>query len=216
MEFLENKDSGGAVGGTGEIVTHLREAEKSNINESIYEIRGKQVMIDRDLAQLYGVETKQLNRAVKRNIERFPDDFMFQLTLDECSRCQIGTLNIKQGQNIKYLPYAFTEYGIAMLSGVLRSETAIVANIRIMRAFANMRRVIAHNNDILKRIETIEYHQLEMFQRMDCTDNRSRRFLQNLTITATRLSKVYSSTGRYMMHTRLWRNWSERRQEGSC
>ena len=107
MEFLENKDSGGAVGGTGEIVTHLREAEKSNINESIYEIRGKQVMIDRDLAQLYGVETKQLNRAVKRNIERFPDDFMFQLTLDECSRCQIGTLNIKQGQNIKYLPYAF-------------------------------------------------------------------------------------------------------------
>jgi hypothetical protein len=95
-----------------------------------------------------GVETKQLNRAVKRNIERFPDDFMFQLTLDECSRCQIGTLNIKQGQNIKYLPYAFTEYGIAMLSGVLRSETAIVANIRIMRAFANMRRVIAHNNDI--------------------------------------------------------------------
>ena len=103
MEFLENKDSGGAVGATGEIVTHLREAEKSNINESIYEIRGKQVMIDRDLAQLYGVETKQLNRAVKRNIERFPDDFMFQLTLDECSRCQIGTLNIKQGQNIKDL-----------------------------------------------------------------------------------------------------------------
>ena len=116
MEILENKDSGFAVGGTGEIVTHSREAEKSNINESIYEIRGKQVMIDRDLAQLYGVETKQLNRAVKRNIERFPDDFMFQLTLDECSRCQIGTLNIKQGQNIKYLPYAFTEYGIAMLS----------------------------------------------------------------------------------------------------
>ena len=177
MEFLENKDSGGAVGATGEIVTHLREAEKSNINESIYEIRGKQVMIDRDLAQLYGVETKQLNRAVKRNIERFPDDFMFQLTLDECSRCQIGTLNIKQGQNIKYLPYAFTEYGIAMLSGVLRSETAIVANIRIMRAFANMRRVIAHNNDILKRIETIEYHQLEMFQRMDCTDNKVEEIL---------------------------------------
>lgn len=177
MEILENKDSGFAVGGTGENVTHLREAEKSNINESIYEIRGKQVMIDRDLAQLYGVETKQLNRAVKRNIERFPDDFMFQLTLNECSRCQIGTLNIKQGQNIKYLPYAFTEYGIAMLSGVLRSETAIVANIRIMRAFANMRRVITHNNDILKRIETIEYHQLEMFQRMDCTDNKVEEIL---------------------------------------
>ena len=126
MEFLENKDSGFAVGGTGEIVTHSREAEKSNINESIYEIRGKQVMIDRDLAQLYGVETKQLNRAVKRNIERFPDDFMFLLTLDECSRCQIGTLNIKQGQNIKYLPYAFTEYGIAMLS---KREDGVEATI---------------------------------------------------------------------------------------
>ena len=137
MEILENKDSGCAVGGTGEIITHLREAEKSNINESIYEIRGKQVMIDRDLAQLYGVETKQLNRAVKRNIERFPDDFMFQLTLDECSRCQIGTLNIKQGQNIKYLPYAFTEYGIAMLSGVLRSETAINKVEEILTKFDN-------------------------------------------------------------------------------
>ncbi len=177
MEILENKDSGCATGGAGEMATHLKEDEKSNINEKIYEIRGKQVMIDRDLAQLYGVETKQLNRAVKRNIERFPDDFMFQLTTDECSRCQIGTLNIKQGQNIKYLPYAFTEYGIAMLSGVLRSETAIAANIRIMRAFENMRNVIAHNNDILKRIETLEYHQLEISHRVDCTDNKVEEIL---------------------------------------
>ena len=89
-------------------------------------------MIDKDLAELYGVQTKQLNRAVKRNIERFPDDFMFQLSEEECSRCQIGTLNIKQGHNLKYRPYAFTEYEIAMLSGILRSETAIAANIRIM------------------------------------------------------------------------------------
>ena len=94
------------------------------IDERIYSVRGRQVMIDRDLALLYGVETKQLNRAVKRNIERFPDDFMFQLTAIECSRCQIGTLNITQGQNLKYMPYAFTEYGIAMLSGILRSRNS--------------------------------------------------------------------------------------------
>ena len=73
------------------------------IEEKIFTIRGKQVMLDRDLARLYGVETKQLNRAVKRNIERFPPDFMFQLTMNECSRCQFGTLNIQQGQNIKYM-----------------------------------------------------------------------------------------------------------------
>ena len=108
------------------------------IGERIYKVRGIQVMIDRDLAELYGVETKQLNRAVKRNIERFPEDFMFQLTKEECLRCQIGTLNTGQGQHMKYLPYAFTEYGIAMLSGILRSETAIAANIRIMRTFASI------------------------------------------------------------------------------
>ena len=114
--------------------------QKTRIDEQIYSVRGMQVMIDKDLAVLYGVETKQLNRAVKRNIERFPKDFMFQLTKEECLRCQIGTLNTKQGQHLKYLPYALTEYGIAMLSGILRSETAITANIRIMRAFANMRK----------------------------------------------------------------------------
>lgn len=80
---------------------------RTSIEERIFSIRGKQVMIDRDLAMLYGVETKRLNEQVKRNIERFPEDFMFQLTYEECSRSQIATLNIKQGQNIKYLPYAF-------------------------------------------------------------------------------------------------------------
>ena len=149
------------------------------IDERIYSVRGRQVMIDRDLALLYGVETKQLNRAVKRNIERFPDDFMFQLTAIECSRCQIGTLNITQGQNLKYMPYAFTEYGIAMLSGILRSETAIKANIRIMRAFANMRKIIADKN-IFKRIENLEYHQLEMSQRIDNTNDKIEQILQKL------------------------------------
>ena len=126
-------------------------------------------MIDKDLAELYGVQTKQLNRAVKRNIERFPDDFMFQLTADECSRCQFGTLNTKQGYNLKYKPYVFTEYGIAMLSGILRSDTAIAANIRIMRAFANMRKMVSHNETIYHRIETLEYHQLEMTQKINET-----------------------------------------------
>lgn len=149
------------------------------IDERIYSVRGRQVMIDRDLALLYGVETKQLNRAVKRNIERFPDDFMFQLTKEECLRCQFGTLNPGQGQHIKYMPYAFTEYGIAMLSGILRSETAIKANIRIMRVFANMRKVIADKN-IFKRIETLEYHQLEMSQRIDNTNDKIEQVLQKL------------------------------------
>lgn len=142
------------------------------IGERIYKVRGIQVMIDRDLAELYGVETKQLNRAVKRNIERFPEDFMFQLTKEECLRCQIGTLNTGQGQHMKYLPYAFTEYGIAMLSGVLRSETAIAANIRIMRTFANMRKMIADDTDILSRIEVLEYNQLELNLKIDRTDDK--------------------------------------------
>ena len=110
------------------------------IRNMIYEFRGKQVMLTSDLAELYDVETKQLIRQVKRNIERFEgDDFMFELSNEECnllnitSRCQNGTL--KRGTNIKYAPYAFTELGVAMLSSVLRSNTAIKVNREIMRAF---------------------------------------------------------------------------------
>ena len=135
-------------------------------------------MLDRDLAKLYQVETKQLNRAVKRNIERFPDDFMFQLTIEECSRCQIGTLNIKQGQNIKYLPYAFTEYGIAMLSGILRSESAISANIRIMRAFAEMRKMLPQIGNINDRICLLEYHHISMKEQISQTIDKV-EFLMN-------------------------------------
>ena len=101
-----------------------------NIEPLIKVIRGQQVMLDKDLAMLYGVEAKVLNQAVKRNIERFPNDFRFQLTKEECLRSQIVTLNEKQGQHLKYMPYAFTEQGVAMLSSVLRSKTAIVVNIR--------------------------------------------------------------------------------------
>ena len=109
-----------------EIAALSSEEGKTQIEERIFNIRGKQVMIDKDLALLYGVETKRLNEQVKRNIERFPEDFMFQLTLEECLRSQIATLNQAQGKHLKYLPFAFTENGIAMLSSVLRSEWRIV------------------------------------------------------------------------------------------
>lgn len=144
-----------------------------NINPLIHFIRGQQVILDRDLATLYGVETKRLNEQVKRNIERFPDDFMFQLSTKEFEdwKSQFATSNsIIMGARRK--PYAFTESGIAMLSSVLRSETAIQANIRIMRAFVSMRHVLASNEQLFQRLETIEYHQLEMKRRQDQADNR--------------------------------------------
>ena len=115
------------------------------IQSKIYEIRGQRVMLDFDLAQMYGTETAQLNRAVRRNKKRFDgEDFMFEVTRDELSRCQIGTLNKSRGSNIKYLPFAFTELGIAMLSSVLNSETAIEINKGIMRAFVAIRQLIAN------------------------------------------------------------------------
>lgn len=130
-------------------------------------------MLDRDLSAIYGVETKRLNEQVKRNIERFPDDFMFQLTKEEFEewKSQFATSkSITMGA--RKLPYAFTENGVAMLSSVLRSQTAIEANIRIMRAFVSMRRFIATNAQLFQRLETIEYHQLEMKQHQEVTDRR--------------------------------------------
>lgn len=126
--------------------------ELTDIRTKIHEIRGQQVMLDFDLAELYGVETKQLKRAVRRNLERFPPDFMFELNMEEFNslkmsiRCQIGTLDVTPGDLPKYAPFAFTEQGVAMLSGVLRSPTAIEVNIRIMRAFVAIRRYLATPN----------------------------------------------------------------------
>lgn len=134
---------------------------ENNVESLIRVIRRQQVMLDRDLAELYGVETRRLNEQVKRNIERFPEDFMFQLTKEECSKSQIATLNEGRGHNIKKLPYAFTENGVAMLSSVLRSKTAVEANIRIMRAFVSMRHFMVNNAAIFQRLETIEFNQLE-------------------------------------------------------
>lgn len=119
--------------------------ELEEIRTKIYEIRGVQVMLDRDLAELYGVQTRDLNKAVKRNIERFPDDFMFQLTKEEMSNLMFHFGTSSWGGTRKQ-PFAFTEQGVAMLSGVLRSTTAIQVNIRIMRAFVAIRRYLATPN----------------------------------------------------------------------
>ena len=123
--------------------------ELAEIQSKIYEIRGHKVMLDSDLAALYEVEAKYLNRAVKRNIDRFPADFMFQLTNDEWSvlRCQIGTLEDGQGKHRKYLPYVFTEQGVSMLSSVLNSSRAIQVNINIMRAFVQLRHYLISQSD---------------------------------------------------------------------
>lgn len=123
----------------------------------IFYIRNQKVMLDTDLAALYEVETKQLKRQVRRNIERFPDDFMFELTPEEyyfSSRSQNGTL--KKGQNIKYAPMAFTEQGVAMLSSVLNSTRAIQVNIQIIRVFTHMRQAMVDNTDIRLEIEKIK------------------------------------------------------------
>ena len=143
-----------------------------NIEPLIKIIRGQQVMLDRDLATLYGIETKRLNEQVKRNIKRFPEDFMFRLTKDECLRSQIATLNEGRGQHLNYMPYVFTENGVAMLSSVLRSDTAIEVNIRIMRAFTSMRHFLQNNAEVFQRLSTMEYHQLEMQQHLQESDKR--------------------------------------------
>ena len=136
--------------------------EIEEIRTRIHVIRGRQVMLDKDLAELYGVETKVLNQAVKRNIERFPDDFIFQLNKDEWEflRSQIVTIKNGRGEHVKYLPFAFTEQGVAMLSGVLRSPIAIQVNIRIMRAFVTVRQYLAiqkqENGELEARIKQLE------------------------------------------------------------
>jgi len=126
------------------------------IERIIYMIRGHKVMLDSDLAELYAVEVKQLKRQVRRNIERFPADFMFQISKEEYEslRCQIGTL--KRGEHSKYLPYAFTEQGVAMLSSVLHSKRAIQVNIAIMRAFVKLREMLTANKDLARKLNAME------------------------------------------------------------
>ena len=164
---------------------------QKQIENRIFTIRANQVMIDRDLAEMYQVETRVLNQAVKRNINRFPEAFRFQLTDNETnelvsncerfgflksqnmtssSRSQNVTLNdqkSKRGQNIKYLPYAFTEQGVAMLSAVLRSDVAVQVSIQIMNAFVEMRKIIANHSGLLQRMDGVERKLVESDQKFE-------------------------------------------------
>ena len=173
-----------------------------SIQNRIYELRGERVMLDFDLAALYEVETKVLNQAVKRNISRFPDDFMFRLTTEEWdalrsqfvtlkksslsqdqpylmttlqSRSQNVTIETGRGQFTKYLPYAFTEQGVAMLSGVLRSEKAVSMNIAIMRAFVAVRKTILLQSDLKEQLRQIKKrvgeHDTQLSQIYDALEN---------------------------------------------
>jgi len=159
----------------------------TSIQNRIYEIRGERVMIDKDLAALYEIETKVLNQAVKRNIKRFPSDFMFQLTQDEfesiefqlssidSSRSQFVTLNVGRGSNLKYRPYAFTEQGVAMLSGILNSDKAISMNIAIMRAFVAIRKILINEADVKEQLrlvkERLGEHDVQLNQIYDAMEN---------------------------------------------
>ena len=146
---------------------------QSEIESLILTIRGQQVLIDRDLAVLYGVETRRLNEQVKRNKERFPDDFCFQLNELEFEnwRSQFATSNSDK-MGLRRAPNAFTEQGVAMLASVLKSETAIVASVRIMRAFVAMRRFIVQNTNLLMKIAHIEKHQIETDEKIDAILDR--------------------------------------------
>ncbi|MBX3254922.1 MAG: ORF6N domain-containing protein [Chitinophagaceae bacterium] len=161
-----------------------------SIQNRIYEIRGERVMLDRDLAALYEVETKVFNQAVKRNLKRFPPDFMFQLNKDEWERVrfqvdaleksdslrsQFVTLKSGRGQHVKFLPYAFTEHGVAMLSGILNSDKAVQMNIAIIRAFIEMRRFNIIHTDWKEQIrelkDKISGHDAQLSQIYDALEN---------------------------------------------
>lgn len=160
----------------------------ADIRSLVYVIRGQQVILDSDLAALYQVETKNFNKAVGRNIERFPEDFRFQLTKEEFDdlRFQIGTSNNRGGR--RYLPYAFTEQGISMLASVLHSDVAVQASIKIMRAFAEMRRFISNNALLFEQISSIELKQLE-YQKS--TNERFDRVFQYIDNHAESEQKIF-------------------------
>ncbi len=171
----ENKDNNKI-----ELITDSTQSAMLPIENLIHVIRGQQVILDSDLARLYGVETKRLKEQVRRNLNRFPTDFMFELTKEECLRSQFATLNGGRGQHIKYMPFVFTENGVAMLSSVLKSETAIEVNIRIMRAFTSMRSFLTSNARIFQRLETIEHHQLLLQKHQSETDKKIEEVLTRL------------------------------------
>ena len=179
-----------------------------SIQNRIYEIRGERVMLDRDLAILYEVETKALNLAVKRNIKRFPSDFMFQLTKVEFEglrfqietsknndslRLQNETLKKSRGQHSKYLPYAFTEHGVAMLSGILKSDKAINMNIAIMRAFVEVRKVLLKQSDLKEQLKEIK---------------------EKLGVHDTQLNQIYDAMENLLDEKAAQRKWEDRERIG--
>lgn len=158
----------------------MQENSLLEVKNLIYEIRNQRVMLDSDLAKLYGVETKNLNRAVKRNIERFPEDFMFQLTEEEWQvlRCQFGTSNKRGGR--KYLPYAFNEHGILMLSNVLHSDLAIKTSIQIIRVFEQLRKYALEQTEKTKEIEDLRKMLMLHIENTDNKMKQTDRTIQNI------------------------------------
>ena len=154
----------------------LEKYETDNIKNLIYTIRGKQVMLDSDVAMLYHYPTKRINETVNRNSERFPENFSFQLTEKEFEylRSQNATLNKEngRGQHRKYLPYVFTEQGIAMLSGLLRNKIAIQVSISIMNTFVEIRKFIASNGQVFERLTNIEYRMLKQNKKLTEHDKK--------------------------------------------
>ena len=191
----------------------MKTVTAQTIESKIFTIRNVQVMLDKDLAELYGVETKRINEQVKRNSERFPEQFCFQLTKEEVeilrsqfttsrsqivtlngenesSRSQIATLNNGRGSNIKYLPYAFTEQGVAMLASVLKSETAVKVSIQIMNAFVQMRHFLAANGSLFARLDSVEKQQIETEEKL----NRNIVQIQEkLTVHEKNFEKVFDA-----------------------
>lgn len=172
------------------------------IEHIIYFFRSHKVMLDRDLAELYGVETRVLNQAVKRNSERFPDDFMFQLNTEEANslRSQFVTLDRTsltsqiviskgRGKHRKYLPYVFTEQGVAMLSSVLRSSRAITVNIEIMRAFVRLRHILESNKELAKVVSELRSFNLKRSAKMDLEIRRIWKAIEKLTEQSNDKSK---------------------------
>jgi len=169
------------------------------IQNKIYEIRGQKVMVNFDLADLYEVETKVLNQAVKRNINRFPVDFMFRLTKKEWEslRSQIVTLENGRGKYPKYLPYVFTEHGVTMLASVLKSERAVKMNIAIVRAFVALRQIALHHKDLAEKLDQLKN---EMYNRLGEHD--------------TQLNAIYDAIENMLDDKVEKKNWEERERIG--
>jgi len=177
-----------------------------SVQNRIYEIRGERVMLDRDLAILYEIETKRLTEAVKRNIKRFPEDFMFQLTKEELEnlRFQIKTSNNEQDSlrsqfatsnrgGVRYMPYVFTEQGVAMLSGILNSDKAIEMNIAIMRAFVEIRKIAFRQTDLKEQLQEIK---------------------QRLGEHDTQLNSIYDAMENLLDEKAAQRKWNDRARIG--